>query len=177
MSRAFIRLHVLFLLAAMLAAPAFATTVKKMELAELVSSADAIVQGRVESVETRWENNLAYTYTSIIVDDPMKGDRRQNVLIRQVGGRIGALNVTVSGMPQFKNSDQVIVFLKNRQDGTFEVLGLNQGKYEIVDNFAVAKVSGLTLVNPNTGQASDAGYMDKAPIEAFKARIRGMVKK
>ena len=59
------------------AVPLHATTVKKMELPELVSTSDAIVQGRVESVEARWEQKLAYTYVSVIVDDPLKGERRR----------------------------------------------------------------------------------------------------
>ena len=178
MSRELRQLHGLILgIAVVVAAvPAFATTVQRMELPALVSASDAIVQGRVESVEARWENNLAYTYTSVTVDDPLKGDRRRAVLIRQLGGKIGNLNVTVSGMPQFKQGDQVIVFLKGRRDGTFDVVGLNQGKYEIVNDTAIANVSGLTLVNEKTGRLEEAGFVDKAPLEAFKTKIRGLVK-
>ena len=157
------------------AAPLFATTVPKMELAQLVTTADSIVQGHVDSVESRWEDKLAYTYVSITVDDPLKGDRRRTVLVRQLGGKIGALNLTVSGMPKFSAGDQVIVFLKSMRNGTFDVVGLNQGKYEIVDDYAVANVSGLTLLDPKTGQLTDAGFVQKAPLEAFKAKIRGLV--
>ena len=158
------------------AVPVFATTVQKMELPALVAGSDSIVQGRVESVEVRWENNLAYTYTSVTVDDPMKGFRRRAVLIKQLGGKVGNLNVSVSGMPQFKRGDQVIVFLKARKDGTFDVVGLNQGKYEIVNDTAIANVSGLTLINEKTGRLEEAGFVDKAPLEVFKAKIRGLVK-
>lgn len=161
---------------AILAAPLWATTVRKMDLPELVSASDSIVQGRVDSVEARWESNLAYTYVSVSVVDPLKGERRRSLLIRQLGGKIGSLNVTVSGMPIFRNGDQVIVFLKGQTGGTFNVVGLNQGKYEIVDDFAVANVSGLTLVDPKTGLLSDAGFVDKAPLEAFKTKIRGLVR-
>ena len=176
MSRGLRRLHGWIFVVAMMAMPLFATTVNKMELPELVTTADSIVQGRVDSVESRWENKLAYTYVSISVDDPLKGERRRTVLVRQLGGKIGALNVTVSGMPKFSTGDQVIVFLKSQQNGTFEVVGLNQGKYEIVNDFAIANVSGLTLLDPKTGQLTDAGFVQKAPLEAFKAQIRGLVK-
>jgi hypothetical protein len=179
MSRKLLELRRLILIATILAAltmPAFGTTVQKMELDALVLASDSIVQGRVESVESRWENNLAYTYTSVTVDEPLKGGRRRAVLIRQLGGKIGSLHVTVAGMPQFKQGDQVIVFLKGRADGTFDVVGLNQGKYEITNDFAVANVSGLTLLNPKTGQLDEAGFMDKAPLELFKTKIRELVK-
>lgn len=160
------------------AVSAFATTVRKMELPDLVTSSDSIVQGRVSQVYTQWDENLkvAFTYASLDVDDPLKGSRRRSVLIRQLGGKVGSLVQTVAGTPKFKRGDEVIVFLKDRNDGAFEVVGMNQGKYEIVDDFAVASVSGLTLVDPKTGQLSDAGYVDKAPLEAFKARIRELVR-
>ena len=170
------KLFLLFMAAAALSLPSLASTAQKMDLLELVSVSDTIVQGRVESVDSRWENNLVYTYISVNVDEPLKGGRRRTVMIRQAGGKIGSLNVGVPGMPVFKAGDQVITFLKSRTDGTFDVVGLNQGKYEIVDDFAVANVSGLTLVDPKTGRMSDAGFVQKAPLEAFKAKIRELVR-
>lgn len=162
---------------ALLATSGFATTVKKMELEELVATSDNIVQGRVEQVYTQWnaEMRLPFTYVSINVADPLKGERRRTVLVRQVGGKVGSLNVSVAGMPRFNNGDEVIVFLKSQNDGTFDVIGLNQGKYEVVDDFAVVNVSGLTVIDPKTGRLSDAGFVAKAPLEAFKSKIRSLV--
>jgi hypothetical protein len=166
----------MILLIVLAATPLAATTVEKMELPQLVYVADNIVQGRVESVEARYEDQMIYTYASIIVDDPLKGDRRRTVLVRHMGGRIGARFVRISGMPQFQAGDQLIVFLRNRQDGTFDVVGLNQGKYEIVDNHAVANVSGVTILDPKTGRLSDAGFVERAPLEAFKEKIRELMR-
>jgi hypothetical protein len=160
----------------LLASSVFATTVEKIELAQLVSTSDNIVQGRVESVEARYENSLVYTYISVAVDDPIKGERRRTVLVRQLGGKIGARTTWIAGMPQFKAGDQVIVFLKNRQDGTFDVIGLNQGKYNIVDDYAVAHVSGVSVMDPKTGRLSEAGFVEKAPVETFKAKIRELMR-
>ena len=170
------RLTGLMVSVVILAAPLCATTVQKMELPQLVSASDNIVQGRVESIETRYEDKMVYTYVSLIVDDPLKGDRRRTVLLRQLGGRIGAKAIRISGMPEFKTGDEVIVFLRDRKDGTFDVVGLNQGKYDVVDSVAVANVSGVSVLDPKTGQMSEGGFIDKAPLEAFKTRIRGLVR-
>jgi hypothetical protein len=159
-----------------IASPLFATTVLKMDLQDLVTGSDSIVQGRVESVETRWENKLAFTYTSVIVDEEMKGAPRRAVLIRLPGGKVGSLSVHVAGMPQFKTGDQVILFLKGRPDGTFDVVGMNQGKYDIEQNSAIAHISGITLFNDKTGRMEGAGFVDKAPLDLFKAKIRELVK-
>jgi hypothetical protein len=169
-------LHVLIVIGATLATSLFATTVQKMELQELVTISDSIVQGRVESVEARYEARMIYTYVSIVVDDPLKGERRRTVLLRHMGGNIGAKTIWIAGMPQFKVGEQVIVFLRNRQDGTFDVIGLNQGKYDVVNDSAVANVSGVTILDPKTGLTSDTGFVDKAPLEVFKAKIRELMR-
>jgi len=170
------KLHWPILFVAMLATSVFATIVQKMELQQLVATADSIVQGRVESVEARYEERTIYTYISIVVDEPLKGDRRRTVLLRQMGGRIGAKAVWIAGMPQFNSGDQVIVFLRNRQDGTFDVIGLNQGKYDIVNDYAVANVAGVSILDPKTGLISEKAFVDKVPLETFKTKIRELMR-
>jgi hypothetical protein len=159
-----------------LVAPVFGTTIKKMDLPELVSLSDSIVQGTVESVEARWEDKSIYTYTSIRVDEGMKGAPRRAFLVRQPGGKIGALNLNAPGTPQFRQGDQVIVFLRDRKDGTFDVVGLEQGKYEIQNNFAVTNISGLTLADPKTGQLLEAGPADRKPLDTLKTKIRELAR-
>ncbi len=170
------RFHMLSLIALLFAMPAVATTVTRMELSELVTSSDSIVQGRVDSTEVRWEENLAYTYISINVDEPLKGERRRTILIRQPGGKIGAFNVAISGMPQFRIGDEIIVFLRDRRNGTFDVVGFGQGKYEIIGGFAISNASGLTLLNSKTGQPSIGVSEQKTPLEELKTKIRGLVR-
>src|SRR2546423_12326316 len=93
------------LVVAVLAALAFATTVTKLNLEQLVQRADLIVQGEVQSIYTQWddERHLVFTYISIRVDEPLKGERRGRVLIRQVGGIVGTIQMSIAGVPQFKS--------------------------------------------------------------------------
>jgi hypothetical protein len=159
------------------AGAAFATTVVKMDLPVLVNKAESIVQGQVEQVYVQWDadRKLAFTYASVRVEDPLKGERRRTVLIRQVGGTVGSMTIHVAGMPRFSTGDRVIVFLKDQQDGTFQVLGLNQGKYEIVNGNAVSNLSGLDLVDPKTGRMVEAGLVEQSPLTEFKAKIRELM--
>ena len=164
------------IIAALLAAPAFATTIKKMDLQELVKVSDAIAQGTVESIETRWEDKSIYTYTSIRVDESIKGGPRRAYLVRHAGGTIGALTLDAPGTPKFNQGDQVIVFLRDRKDGTYDVVGLGQGKYDIVNNSAVTNVAGLTLVDPVSGRLMEGGPVDRKPLDSFKTQIRGLMR-
>jgi hypothetical protein len=164
-------------MAALFAAPAFATTVVKMDLEQLVQQADLIVQGQVQSAYSRWdeERRLIFTYISIRVDDPLKGERRRSVLIRQIGGTVGGIQMHVAGVPQFKSGETAIVFLKRQDDGAFQVVGMNQGVYEIVGDFAVSNLFGVDLFDGKTGEITRPPSGGRAPLEQLKTKIRELL--
>jgi hypothetical protein len=176
MSRGLRRLIGFGFAVAILVMPIFATTVEKMELPQLVTASDNIVQGHVQSVESRYEGRRIYTFVSVAVDDPIKGAKRSAVVLRQLGGTVGFKTTWIAGMPQFKAGDQVVVFAHDRHDGTFDIVGLNQGKYDIVNDFAIARVTGVALVDSKTHTVSEAGFVEKVPVETLKARIRELVR-
>jgi hypothetical protein len=166
------------LMVAILAAPALATTVVRLNLEQLVQRADLIVQGQVQSVYCQWdeERRLVFTYISIRVDEPLKGERRQWVLIRQVGGSMGTIRMSVAGVPQFKSGEMAIIFLKSQDDSTFQVVGMNQGLYEIVEDVAVSNVFGVDLFDSKTGQITKPLVGGRTPLEQLKTQIRELLR-
>lgn len=166
------------LMAVVLAAPAFATTVARLNLEQLVERADLIVQGQVQSVHSQWDQDrrLVFTFISIRVDEPLKGDRRKSVLIRQLGGSVGAIQMSVAGVPQFKNGERAIVFLKRQDATTFQVVGMNQGLYEIVEGSAVSSGIGMELLDTTTGKITKPVANVRAPLEQLKTRIRELLR-
>ena len=166
------------LLVAVLAAPSLATTVARLNLAQLVQRADLIVQGQVQSVYSEWdkERRLVFTYVSIRVDDPLKGERRQSVLIRQIGGSVGRIEMSVAGLPQFKSGERALVFLKRQDATTFQVVGMNQGFYRIVQDSAVSDASGMDLLDSKTGEITKPSIGVRAPLEQLKTRIRELLR-
>jgi hypothetical protein len=161
------------LIALFLSAPAFATTVTRLNMEQLVQRADLIVQGHVESVYSQWDEarRLVFTYISIRVDEPLKGEYRQSVLIRQVGGTVGNIQMSIAGVPQFKSGEMAIVFLKHQDDSTFQVVGMNQGLYKIVEDFAVSNVFGVDLLDSKTGEITKPLIGGRAPLEQLKTKI------
>jgi hypothetical protein len=166
------------LIVASLAIPAFATTVAKLSLEQLVQKADLIVQGQVESVYTQWDEDrrLVFTYVAIRVDEPLKGESRRPVLIRQVGGTVGTIQMSVAGVPQFRSGEMTLVFLKRQDDSTFQVVGMNQGLYKIIDDVAVSNVFGVDLFDSKTGEISKPVAGGRAPLEQLKSKIRELVR-
>jgi hypothetical protein len=164
---------------ALMAAPAMATIVVQMDLPRLVELSDSIVEGTVSRVDVKWDPTAKMIYTDVAVriSDRLKGDRSQEVTVRQQGGRIGAMSVYVSGSPTFEIGQQLILFLDGQAGGTFGVVGLNQGKYEIQDGIAVSSMTGLEVLNQKTGQIeSPSARSTSIDAETLKARIRGLVK-
>lgn len=176
----YIKIAAILLLVAAL--PLLGTTIPRMDLAALVSNSDRILQGKVETVEVRVDarRRLPFTWVRVRVDDPLKGDRRQTVFLKHVGGKApnSPYTITVAGTPMFRQGDNVIVFLRDLKDGddTYQVVGMNQGKYEVIDEVAVAQISGVELIDPKTGRTLPSGFVESAPVEALKAKIRELVK-
>jgi hypothetical protein len=166
------------LMVAALAAPVFATTVVKLNMEQLVQKADLIVQGQVESVYSQWDEqrHLVFTYISIRVDESLKGQGPKSVLIRQVGGSTGTIQMSVAGAPQFTSGDLTIVFLKRQDDSTFQVVGMNQGLYKIVQDFAVSNLFGVDLFDSRTGEITKPLIGGRAPLEQLKTKIRELVR-
>jgi hypothetical protein len=159
-----------------------ATSLPKLDLKALVEKSDAILQGKVEAIEVRVDEKLRlpFTWVRVRVDDPMKGGRQQTVFIRHVGGKASGSPYTlaVAGTPRFLMGDNVIVFLRDVHDGSgaYQVVGMNQGKYQVINEVAVAHISGVELVDTKTGQVFPTGYVESAPVDAFKNKIRELVK-
>ena len=170
------------LLLLLIALPLLGTIVPRMDLATMVRNSDRILQGKVEAIEVRMDQrlHLPFTWVRIHVDDPLKGDRRQTVFLKHVGGKPenSPYTLLVSGTPTFHLGDNVIVFLRDLKDGTdtYQVVGMNQGKYEVINEVAIAQISGVELVDPKTGKILPSGFVEGAPVEAFKAKIRELVK-
>jgi hypothetical protein len=184
------------LLAGLSTMPALGTTVPKMDLQALVDGSDRILQGKVEAMEVQMDStlNLPFTVVRVRVDDPIcqrpaprvrcsasAGDRRQAVFLRHIGGRRmtpnGPVATVANGIPEFRIGDNVILFLRVLPDGTnFQVVGLNQGKYDVVNETAVSNIAGLDLVDPQTGKIMPTAFAERAPVDSLKAKIRELVK-
>ena len=168
----------LALLIAVLASPALATTVAKLSLEQLVQRADLIVQGQVQSVYSQWDEQrrLVFTYVSIRVDEPLKGGQRESILIRQIGGKFGTIEMSVAGAPQFRSAERALLFLKRQDATTFQVVGMNQGLFRIVEDSAVSNVSGIDLLDSKTGKIMKPLVDVRAPLEQLKTRIRELLR-
>ena len=145
----------------------YATSVERLALDDLVKKADKIVVGRVSSSRTYWSDNgkLILTNYTIEVDENIKGQPSRTVELTTIGGRIGTLELHVSGMPSFEKGENAVIFAE--QSGAYEtVVGLGQGKFTVTNGEVSNNVHDLSFPDGRPGKTM------RMPLEDFKSRIR-----
>ena len=159
-----------FALGLLAATIAHATTVQRLALEDLAKRADHIVAGRVRSSKTFWNANgkLILTTYTIRVDETIKGRPAQTLEVTTIGGRIGDVQLYVSGMPSLEQDEHVVLFTE--PSGSYEVvLGLSQGKFRIENGDVVNDSRALSFSDGGPGKAV------RLPIAKFKNQIRSIL--
>lgn len=162
------------------AATASATTVVKLSLKDLAKKSDAIVLARVDDQFSRYEQNKEiYTYFTLRVLEPVKGAKNeQTITIRQLGGTVDNIASVVPGMPRFKNGEEVVVFLTQKDAAGYPwILGLEQGKYTVIQDEKGQKrvrneLAGGEFLSLNGKATEGVKSATDMPLQAFLDGIK-----
>ena len=133
---------------------------------QLTQEADLILTGRVKSIESRWneERTLIYTYVTISVKQYAKAissqEQVREIVVRVRGGEVGDIGLRVSDTPQFREGEEVFLFLRMENMLLFSVAGLFQGKYTIEDGIARNQMLGKEI-----------------PLDNFISQVKGILEK
>ena len=166
-----------FLLGALVASTALATTLVKADLSWLTRNSDAVVVGTVGSVHSRYtaDRMRIMTNSEIAVSQTLKGQVPATVVVMQPGGEVGNVGQLVSGVARFSPGEEVVVFLEKRGE-RYVVTGLGQGKYTLERGadgrrYAVPpKELDAELVDPVTRQPV-AAETAPVPFERFAQQV------
>ena len=162
---------------------ASATTLVQMDLPELTRSADVIVHGTVRRLESRWsgDGRLIVTDVEIQVTETLKGEAPGTLVVTQPGGRVGDIAQRVSGLASFTPSEEVVVFLARPGGRDFRVVGLAQGKYQVlrstpgggkVEALAVPESTSESLLVDAATHAPTTSSRRSLPLTELKSAIR-----
>ena len=97
-------------------------------------NADAIVLGKVINQKSEWdaEKSRIYTDVTIDVDECLKGGMSNStVVVRHLGGEVDGIGEFYSYVPQFKKSEEVLVFMKKERNEKFAVCEGHEGKISL----------------------------------------------
>ena len=136
------------------------------DIEQLTQEADLILTGRVKSIESGWneERTLIYTYVTISVEEEAKAlsgqEQVDEIIVRVRGGEVGDIGLRVSDTPQFREGEEVFLFLRMEDMPLFSVTGLFQGKYTIENGIARNQTLGKEI-----------------PLDSFISQVKGSLEK
>lgn len=165
------------------AAPVAATTAVEMSDESLVESADLIVVGTAQEVESTWLDRDLVTLATVEVAETLKGAADGPVTVVLPGGvdADAALPVAVTwpGAPTLAPGEEVLLFLTHypAYPGGYAVAGFSQGKFAVFEGpggeaHVTRDLSTLRLV---AGQRVGPGSERTVRLDDFRARVRGLL--
>jgi hypothetical protein len=126
-------LGLIALAAAWTASPVDATQVVYRTPRQLGQDASLVVDGRVASVRSYWNESHSKIITEAVIDVAAthKGAGTSSVRVVQLGGVVGNVRMTVAGAVAWHSGEEVLLFLEPATPGAYQVAGFSQGKYRI----------------------------------------------
>jgi hypothetical protein len=157
-----------------------ATVILPIEFRELVTSAPVIVHGRVVDVKSEWVDGrrAVETFVTVAAADYLKGNLGDTVTFKVPGGQLGRYRTIFVGAPEFREGDEVVLFLQQRGPAYPYIIGLSQGAFRIVADARTGSRMVTTPVVMGTGgdepQRVVRGDVTRRPmpIDAFREAVR-----
>src|SRR5262245_61726313 len=128
-----VRVPLAALVVAAVALPAGATTLRRMEMGEMVSRAERIVHARAVGKNVHWDasGTQIFTDTTFEVIDEAKGKGPRQLTVSLLGGTIGGVDMREEGTPFFKLGEEVVLFTTPLPDGKKALVGFTQGAMRV----------------------------------------------
>ena len=145
-----------------------------MPVEDLAKRADAIVHGKVASLECARDGaGHMFTRVELDVSSVWKGAATNRFALVLAGGVLGDRKVSVVGQPEYRLGEEVVVFTARNPQGEAVTLDLAQGKFTVENN----PEAGLKRVSNGVlgGPAAKAGYRLPTQVPLGLAELRRRV--
>lgn len=172
---------------ALAAAPIHATTCLLLDESELALRAKTILHGDVTSrASFVTDGGRIYTEYRFRPRDVLKGSAGADgqVTFREWGGEVNGIHYWLPGVGEFREGDEVVAFLgeTDPRTGVGFTTGLAQGKFLVTRDAAGARVRRdlghlVLLDQPGGAPARSPAASDERNLDAFKASVRGYLKR
>lgn len=159
-----------------LSGTATATTLARMSVAQMSRTAPLIVRATCLENQTGWDAGEIWTLTSFDVQQVWRGSAPAQITVRLLGGRVGNLTSSVSGVPRFRPGEVVVMFLEPTPLGDFSLVSWEQGTFRIHRDAA----TGLDTATQDTASFAtfdsathryEATGVRNLPVETLRARV------
>jgi hypothetical protein len=174
-----------FTLFVSLSAALHATVILPIEFRELVTTAPVIVHGQVVDVRAEWTEGRrsVETFVTVAVTEYLKGNLGEQVIFRVPGGQLGRYRTIFVGAPEFREGDEVVLFLKQSAPSYPYIIGLSQGAFRVVADARSGRRMVTTPIVMGTGGEAPERIVrgdvtrKPLPIDAFREAVRQVLAK
>jgi len=156
---------------------AFATQILFRSPEQLGAQSALVVRGSVTGTRPFWNetHTKIFTDVSVSIDETYKGSGSSVVQLRQLGGEIDGVRMTVQGALRWRAGEEVLLFLEPYVSGTYHVSGFSQGKYDIerdVETGRAYVMQAVQTVSDVVGAPAvqSASESERVPLEQFLDR-------
>ena len=151
--------------------PSAASVVVPLSLTQLTEAADLVADVTVVDVRPVQGPDGIERVVQLQVSSAWKGDGQRTVFVRLAGGRLGATETRVQGVPMVHDGDRLVVFLVTHPRGGYSVIGLHQGVLA-----AVIGADGTARVLAPSRVPGARGDVTRAPqrIEDLEGDVRSI---
>jgi hypothetical protein len=168
-------------LALLSALAADATTIARMSLAKMAQAAPLIVRARCAANSVALDAGEIWTFTSFQVEETWRGLSPSQLTVRLLGGGFGNITSHVSGVPQFRPGEDVILFLEPTKRGDFSIVSWEQGTFRIghdssgTQAYVTQDTASFATFDPATRQFQATGVRHM-PLESFRAQLAAVLR-
>jgi hypothetical protein len=156
-----------------------ATVLLPADFREVVAGSQIIVYGRVAGVRPEWSDDRSRidTIVTLQAGSYLKGGPGDAVTFRVPGGQIGRYRNVMIGAPEFREGEEVVLFLSAAGPSIAHVFGLNQGVYRVrVDARTGQRVVVPPVVTASSEIPQTVVRGDRSrrplPLDSFAASVR-----
>ncbi len=149
-----------------------------METPDLTRTADTIVVGRVEALQSvLTARGRIFTQVSVSLEELLKGGPAAGTItVRVPGGEVGGQRRVIHGAPSFAVGEEVLLFLSRGADGSLHTRHLAMGKFSVVTDpstggkWAVRDFGRALVLTPKGRRLPSR---DERPLHELLEEIRG----
>lgn len=160
---------------------ASATTLMRMSLVQISQAAQAIVRARCIGNSTGWDAGEIWTFTSFEVREVWHGSSPPRISVRLLGGRVGNITSSVSGVPRFHAGEDIVLFLERTPRGDFSVVSWEQGTFRIRrdartgEEIAIQDTASFPVFDPATRHFETTGIRN-LPVAMLRSRVEAAMR-
>jgi hypothetical protein len=139
---------------------AWATTLRKLSIDDMIRQSTAIVRVTVTGSSAAFRGKDIYTNYQLQVIENMKSasasNMPQSLSVAVPGGVAGGVRQMVAGAPMLANGQGYVIFLWTSKSGLTQVIGLSQGLFAVTQNSAgaaaIVRPASISMMLNQSGQ-------------------------